>query len=228
MQTYDSITLAAIDSIKRSLDKLALEVEPTASKGKLYTRSMDLNMSFDEIGAKSFERVFPFAGEFEDRTRKAGLHLWYKVSFDESVDLATASRNLMAVSGVSSIAPVVAKKTAAIPFNDPMASQQWHYENTSLEWADINVVPVWEKYTTGDSRVIVAVVDSGVELEHGDLLANAIQPGPDGSKCFLYGSTGYTIYPDGHGTHVAGTIAAVNNNNLGPTIKVKWISEVCC
>ncbi len=196
-------------------NKLALEVEPTASKGKLYTRSMDLNMSFDEIGAKSFERVFPFAGEFEDRTRKAGLHLWYKVSFDESVDLATASRNLMAVSGVSSIAPVVAKKTAAIPFNDPMASQQWHYENTSLEWADINVVPVWEKYTTGDSRVIVAVVDSGVELEHGDLLANAIQPGPEGSKCFLYGSTGYTIYPDGHGTHVAGTIAAVNNNNLG-------------
>lgn len=196
-------------------NKLAMEVEPTASKGKLYTRSMDLNMSFDEIGAKSFERVFPFAGEFEDRTRKAGLHLWYKVSFDESVDLATASRNMLAVSGVSATAPVVLKKTTAIPFDDPLAPQQWHYENSSLEWADINVVPVWEKYTTGDPRIIVAVVDSGVELEHADLLANAIPAGPDGSKCFVQGSAGYTIMPDGHGTHVSGTIAAVNNNNLG-------------
>jgi serine protease len=36
-----------------------------------------------DIRIVSMKRLFPFAGKFEERTRKAGLHLWYEVEFDE-------------------------------------------------------------------------------------------------------------------------------------------------
>ena len=38
--------------------------------------------------------------------------------------------------------------------------------------ADCNVLPVWEKYTTGKSNVIVAVVDGGIDVTHEDLVDN--------------------------------------------------------
>ena len=62
---------------------------------------------------------------------------------------------------------------------DPMLDLQWHYRNEGLqsiylgakEGEDINVYPAWE-YTTGNSEVIVAVVDEGVKHSHPDLNAN--------------------------------------------------------
>ena len=51
-------------------DILSDVVEESSAKGKLHTRSLDLNTSFDEVGVTSCTRLFPFAGEFEERTRK--------------------------------------------------------------------------------------------------------------------------------------------------------------
>jgi serine protease len=104
--------------------------------------------------------------------------------------------------------------------DDTYYSLQWHYPL-------INLPQAWD-YTTGDSSVIVAVVDTGVFLSHPDLVANLI-PGYDFVSSTLISNDGDGIdnnpddpgdsltlgYSSYHGTHVAGTIAAVSNNNSG-------------
>lgn len=118
--------------------------------------------------------------------------------------------------------PMAAKSKTDI-FDDPYLSYQWHYYNNgSIEatstGCDINVVPVWEKITTGNPDVIVAVVDGGIDFSHRDLADN-MWHNPEMSGDSVYGYNfahhTYVIEPEDHGTHVAGTIAAVNNNGTG-------------
>lgn len=128
-------------------------------------------------------------------------------------------------------------------FNDPMLNKQWHYKNTGdetlvspiKEGCDINVEPAWE-FCTGDPSIIVAVMDEGVMYRHEDLAANmwvnqaelngqkGVDDDGNGYVDDIYGynfakDQGEITWTDpqdvGHGTHVAGTIAAVNNNGIG-------------
>lgn len=176
------------------------------------------------LGVSSAERLFSEAGEFEARHREAGLHRWYRLKYDGSAKTMTkASGEVMQIPGVISTEPVRRIKVQGTPtiFNDPSLSKQWHYYNDgSLSTqhkagCDINVLPVWENYTTGSSDVIVAVIDGGIDMSHEDLKSACIPGGANGSKCFTYGNVGYTITPHHHGTHVAGTIGAINNNGIG-------------
>ena len=174
----------------------------------------------DDLGSARLERLYPDAGEWEPRHRKAGLHRWYRVVYDPSGEPVTkAQETLSRIGGVVYAEPVRMMQSTA--FNDPRYPNQWNYFNDgSKGWkytagADINVVPVWENYTVGSSDVIVAIIDEGVDLQHEDLAANAIPAGPQGSKCFLDDFPGYKIYPGDHATHVAGTVAAVNDNGKG-------------
>ncbi len=137
-------------------------------------------------------------------------------------------------------ARVVAKSTtkassASYMFNDPRLPEQWHYQNfgnigTSVAGADINLFEAW-KNETGKSDVVVAIIDGGVDYQHEDLAANMCAnlaelngtPGVDddgnGYVDDIYGYNFCTnsadVYPHNHGTHVAGTVAAVNNNGIG-------------
>ena len=78
--------------------------------------------------------------------------------------------------------------------------------------------PAAWNYSTGSPRVVVGVVDSGVDFEHPDLNANMWPSHGQG----LYG---WNFFDDndnpmdqtGHGTHVAGTIGAIGNNLIGVT-----------
>lgn len=123
----------------------------------------------------------------------------------------------------------------AAPFDDPLLSKQWSYYNdgsieNSVAGADINVFPVWRDGMGGSREVIVAIIDGGIQFNHLDLAANMWINGveiPDNGKDDdgngyiddIYGWNAYTesgiITPNAHGTHVAGTVAAVNNNNIG-------------
>ncbi|MCI0751672.1 MAG: S8 family serine peptidase, partial [Flammeovirgaceae bacterium] len=122
---------------------------------------------------------------------------------------------------------------STLPFNDPMLMDQWHYNNTSQMGygdADINLFEAWTQ-TTGASDVIVSVHDQGVDVNHTDLKANiwinqAEANGTEGVdddgngyvddiNGWNFGAKSGDIDAEYHGTHVAGTIAAVNNNGIG-------------
>lgn len=119
------------------------------------------------------------------------------------------------------------------------------YSNYIVKGADVNVNDVWRRLCCGDRDIIVAVVDEGVKYSHpdlkdnmwvnpGEIAGNGIDDDENGYVDDIYGynfvpNTGGVIdwtdfYTDnngrvqgdsGHGTHCAGTIAAVNNNGKG-------------
>jgi subtilisin family serine protease len=101
--------------------------------------------------------------------------------------------------------------------NDPCAGRQWGHVN-------VRAPEAWA--VTRGAGVTVAVVDTGVDFNHPDLAANLVSvAGSDVTRNTAYHCPGQAPGPKssnavaqddhGHGTHVAGTIAAVTGNGLG-------------
>ena len=196
-------------------DNLVSLLENGADTPEVRTKAPGLEEAMAELGVVSFERLFPVDEEFEERHREFGLHHWYRVRFEGGTPSPKAAERFLLLPGVCNARPVNKVKTAVDPyFNDPLEKSQWGYHNASGR-SDVNVVPVWKEYTRGSSNVIVSVVDGGIDQTHEDLAANLVPPGDNGSKNFMNNNTGYRIVAHDHGTHVAGTIAAVNNNGKG-------------
>jgi len=199
-----------VANVKFSDEMIAL-VEENLDSGKIATKSMELNQVLDELGIKSMTRTFPYAGEYEGRTRREGLHKWYTIEYDTDKPLTKAVSELSGIEGVEKVCPRRRIAPDAY-FNDKYFSVQWGIENTSYPGSDINVVDVWRHYTTGSPDVIVAVVDQGIDFTHPDLADNCLT-GDEGSYNFCDNST--DIVPGFHGIHVGGIIAAVGNNEIG-------------
>ncbi|MBQ8492724.1 MAG: S8 family serine peptidase [Alistipes sp.] len=190
-------------------------------------------------------------------TKSQDMARWQLVTFDESLDLRGVAERIAAcdnveyvefdlpikrIAGQSVAMPTTRCETTratTLPFNDPELPYQWHYHNDGslsdyadipslcLAGADINLLNAW-KYTAGDNRVIVAVIDGGIMTDHADLEdnmwvneaeRNGIEGVDDDNNGFIDDIHGYNfvhdkgeIVADSHGTHVAGTISAVNNN----------------
>lgn len=182
-------------------------IEAHAAAGEVRTKSAELNEVMDNLGITEMKRLFPHAGEFEPRTRKEGLHRWYVVKYSDNIPHTKAEEGFKAVPGVDYIEP--ARQIKINDFND-LVPELWGLNNTATPGIDVNVIPVWNSYTTGNPKVIVSVVDEGVDLAHEDLAANCLSSGHynsvDDNTAIIAGS---------HGTHVAGTIAAVSNNGKG-------------
>ena len=107
--------------------------------------------------------------------------------------------------------------------NDPLYNRQWSIENTGIALqsngtpgADMNVDSAWT-LSQGNANTKIAILDSGVDTLHEDLINNML-PGFD---AFHTDSTDTKGYPtpnfssDGHGTACAGIAAAEANNNIG-------------
>ena len=137
-------------------------------------------------------------------------------------------------------AQIPATRAVGPGMNDPLLAQQWHYENGGpagystyvdkpVAGADINLYDAWS-LCKGGQDIVVAVIDEPVQTTHPDLAANIwsspTNPNEHGynfwnQKAELdWRSNEYNSeyreweYAD-HGSHVAGVIAAVNNNGRG-------------
>lgn len=188
-------------------EELAAQIEDAALSGTLVTKSSDMNLALSELGITEMTRLFPHAGEYEERTRREGLHRWYVVKYSQGVPMTKAQASLEEVEGIHIFEPV--RQIKISDFND-LSEDLWGLYNHSNPGFDINVKPVWENFTTGNPDVIVSIVDAGVDLYHEDLDANCLSSGH-------YNFVNNNSYIVGcyHGTHVAGTIAAVSNNKKG-------------
>lgn len=194
-------------------DMMTADIEEALASGSMVTKSSAANALFVEYGVTSLERLFPHAGEYEPRTRKAGLHRWYVLTYDQNVTFTRASQGLGGLPGVEKVEPLAPIVRADI-YDDTRFPEQWGMSNVETENGkfDINVTPVWANYTKGTPNVVVAVVDAGVDLNHEDLKFNLA---PVHYNAITLSEGADVIDADSHGTHVAGIVAATGNNGLG-------------
>lgn len=106
--------------------------------------------------------------------------------------------------------------------NDPLFGNQWHLDSTGQNGAkpdaDVNAPAAWD-ITRGDPNLIIAVVDTGCELGHPDLVPNLVQgidvlsndSNPQAEDGFL------GLFPENHSTSVCGIAAGRGNNGVGTT-----------
>lgn len=134
--------------------------------------------------------------------------------------------------------------------NDPMFADQWHLQNTGqfasetsggnagvgIAGDDIDAPLAWD-ITKGSHDVVIAVIDTGLDITHPDLVnnvftnpneiaANGIDDDNNGFVDDIHGWDFYRNIADvtdanGHGTHVAGIIGAQGNNGVGVS-GVNW------
>ena len=155
------------------------------------------------------------------------------VTLKPGVSVEQAVALLQALPNVKYACPNYIRKATVVP-NDPGYGSQW-------AWEEIQAEQAWD-VTTGSADITVGVIDTGVDLDHPDLVANlwvntleqAGTPGVDddgnGHVDDIYGYNGITngYDPDGdhyHGTHCAGTIGAVTNNGVG-VAGVNWTVKI--
>jgi len=219
-----------------------------SGKGYVKTSVQALDTKNSEFAAKEYKRVFREAGKFEKRHRAFGLHKWYEITFDSEAEVDQLVKEYSKIKEVD-IAEAVpemqlfdkdphkktSKSTKSLTggSNDPRYDEQWHYHNTGqtggTEDADIDLPEAWE-VETGNSEVIVAIEDQGVDYDHPDLKGNmwvneGETPGngvDDDNNGYVDDYYGYnfgddqgSISPGDHGSHTGGTVAAETNNGTG-------------
>ncbi len=190
--------------------------------------------------AKSAEQHFlshALGNTFTERHKAWGFHLWFRLEFDAVADIVEIAREYgklkeiavaepeykkMLIRGLASVQDKdnmhsVGQSQRNWTPNDPMFSTQWHYHNTGQQsgtaGADIDLIVAWD-IEKGHSDVVVAIVDDGIQFNHPDLAANMWQ-NAQGHYGYNFVNNTSTISPGDHGTHVAGTVAAVSNNGTG-------------
>lgn len=164
-----------------------------------------------------------------------------RVKLPPGLSVRDAITQYMSDPSVEYAEPNFARCLSSLVPNDPFFFQQWALHNTGqfangTAGADISAPKAWD-VSTGDSGVRIAVIDSGVDYNHPDLV-NSIWRKP-GESCsdgndfdkngFVNDCRGWNFvdgtndpFDDlGHGTHVAGIIGATANNGLG-TAGVMW------
>ncbi|MFP4024984.1 MAG: GEVED domain-containing protein [Thiohalospira sp.] len=171
----------------------------------------------------------PKSVDNREKHKAWGFHLWFNVEVDTKADVIEMVKMYSSLDEVEIAEPVYKKrlisnvapkeektidtKESKWTPNDPRYDEQWHYHNTGQEGGtvdkDIDLPEAWE-IEKGLSSVIVAVIDGGIQTNHPDLAGNMW---PELGYNFVTNST--NISAEDHGTHVAGTVAGVNNNGTG-------------
>ncbi|MEG4495252.1 S8 family serine peptidase [Microcoleus sp. D3_18_C4] len=186
----------------------------------------DILTVFQAQNAIAIENLFPESSS--DLTDGQ----WKVLKFAPDTDLVQIRAALALDSNVAGIE--LNYKLSINATRDPMVNSLWGLNNTGQTGgrvdADIDAPEAW-RIQTGSKAVTVAVIDSGGDYRHQDLAANTwrntreiagngVDDDRNGFVDDVYGydfinRDGDPMDDNGHGTHVAGTIGAVGNNNIG-------------
>jgi serine protease len=125
--------------------------------------------------------------------------------------------------------------------NDPLFDKQWGLKNTL--GFDVGATSAWA-ITRGDKKVAIAIIDTGIDYSHPDLVNNmwvnpneipdnGIDDDHNGYIDDVHGinaitGTGDPMDDHGHGTHVAGVIGAQGNNGIGISGLMPNVSLIAC
>ncbi len=197
-----------------------------------------LQSAFNSLSISSI--TTPYSNYINDENllsnNKIGIDRIYQIRYSDNIDPYDACANLMKNSDVEYATPVFKRQTYFTP-NDAWYSLQYHLPKISMPEA-------WD-ITQGDGSVVIAIVDSGTDIEHEDLKENIwTNPGEipnngidddkngkidDVNGWDLIGSITAQQLASGaykednnpinmigtHGTHTAGCASASTNNSKG-------------
>jgi serine protease len=179
---------------------------------------------------------------FQDKTSpaedgKIDLSKFYVITYTSPYDPFTVAEELSYQADIEYAEPWFIYPVNACTPNDPSRSLQWHLTKVLADSA-------W-CVQTGDTTIVIGIVDTGIQLDHPDLAANIWHnPGESGDgketngidddgngkiddwRGWDFGGANYsnpiednnpvpTASNNAHGTHVAGIASAVTNNGVG-------------
>ena len=169
-------------------------------------RITDTNPSFASV--LSAQPLFPRGLLTDDAEKKNeyGFDRWVLVEFvDSAIDVVSQAQLFKTNAHVTSVELNYLAHLDVVP-NDPYFGSQWALRQSKD--CDIDAPEAWD-IETGDSHVIIAVIDTGVDYTHQDLAAN-IGPGYD-----FVNNDNDPRDDHGHGTLCSGIASAVTNNGIG-------------
>lgn len=153
-----------------------LDAATTRAIGGVMTRLgiSDMDAVLNRIAAEKIERIFPVDKRNEERTREAGLNLWYVIHFDETTDLEQVAKDL---SQVAAVAKIQFSRTIERTYNPNMRP-------VSLSAKDIQLMSA-TRAAAGDADPYFSyqwgckndgsVLQEGEKNDRGDLVVPAVQ-----------------------------------------------------
>lgn len=230
------------DSISTSRGKM-IGIESAADAalrilGKRFVRKVEkLIGPHSPTQASTSAHQVPIRARLAKESRLRGLDRWHRVQLGAGMSVDEALRLLARDSAFEAVEPDFEFRTLDVGFpsadTDPRYRDQWHLEAA-------RVPPAWEYLRSvglspgGNRDVVVAIIDTGIDYTHPDIAANMwsnaqeVEDGLDndgnGYQDDIFGidvtsdvaaKRGDPMDDQGHGTHVAGIIAAQAQNGVG-------------
>jgi subtilisin family serine protease len=205
---------------------LALNVSPQTVKEKFVKDEVLLKFKRD-AREPAIDRIIE-SNRFK-LLEKLGDLAWQRIKLPPGLPIDKAIEKLRLLEIVEAVQPNYYYSIQSVP-NDPI------FTDGMYGLTKISAPQAWD-ITTGNPAVVVAVLDTGVRLNHEDLAANLwVNPGEmpangvdDDGNGFVDDVFGYDFQnndavpadDNGHGTHTSGTVGAVGNNGIG-VVGVNW------
>lgn len=202
----------------------------------------EIQQQLNSLGVVELKKLFPHSVQPDKKTNSQGqemadLTLIYQVKYSNNFGVVEAINKLIATGKLVYAEPKYINKMH-LSINDPNANQQSFLTK-------INAYNGWNT-STGDTNVVIGIVDSGTDIDHPDLVANLkknyadpVNGVDDDGDGYIDNFQGWDVSENDnnpnvdnstHGSHVSGCAAASTNNAVGvasPGFNCKFLPVKC-